>query len=91
MYMSIFSSTKSQGPPTLGFPKRYGITDPISEDLPNQADFIQTRKLTDCLKSYGVFEDDLELQHRYDIVVLFHYVHLVNTAWSGITEKTLMF
>uniref|UniRef100_A0A4W6DAL5 Poly(A) polymerase n=1 Tax=Lates calcarifer TaxID=8187 RepID=A0A4W6DAL5_LATCA len=58
------------GPPTLGFPKRYGITDPISEDLPNQADFIQTRKLTDCLKSYGVFEDDLELQHRYDIKVV---------------------
>uniref|UniRef100_A0A3B4X0A6 Poly(A) polymerase nucleotidyltransferase domain-containing protein n=1 Tax=Seriola lalandi dorsalis TaxID=1841481 RepID=A0A3B4X0A6_SERLL len=45
-------------------PRCYGITGPISEDLPHEADLIQTRKLIDSLKSYGVFEDDLELQHR---------------------------
>ncbi|XP_071330350.1 poly(A) polymerase type 3-like isoform X2 [Trachinotus anak] len=49
-------------------PKWYGITGPISEDLPQEADLSQTRKLIDSLKSYGVFEDDFELQHRAKVV-----------------------
>ncbi|XP_039999650.1 poly(A) polymerase type 3-like [Xiphias gladius] len=49
-------------------PKSYGITGPISEDLPEETDLIQTRKLIQSLRSYGVFEDDLELQHRERVV-----------------------
>ncbi|XP_059213151.1 poly(A) polymerase type 3-like isoform X2 [Centropristis striata] len=46
----------------------YGPTPSISEDLPEEADLIQTRTLIESLKSYGVFEDDLELQHREKVV-----------------------
>ncbi|XP_022612748.1 poly(A) polymerase beta [Seriola dumerili] len=59
---------KSHAPPWPDTPRCYGITGPISEDLPHEADLIQTRKLIDSLKSYGVFEDDLELQHREKVV-----------------------
>uniref|UniRef100_A0A3P8UHZ5 polynucleotide adenylyltransferase n=1 Tax=Cynoglossus semilaevis TaxID=244447 RepID=A0A3P8UHZ5_CYNSE len=43
----------------------YGITPPISEDLPLETDLIQTRKLIECLRSCDIFEDYLEQQHRY--------------------------
>ncbi|XP_040007008.1 poly(A) polymerase alpha-like [Xiphias gladius] len=59
---------KSQPPSSTYMPKSYGITGPISEDLPDDADLIQTRKLIQSLRSYGVFEDDLELQHREKVV-----------------------
>ncbi|XP_044024323.1 poly(A) polymerase type 3-like [Siniperca chuatsi] len=59
---------KSQAPPFPDIPKWYGVTGPISEDLPEEADLIQTRKLIDTLKSYGVFENDLELHHREKVV-----------------------
>ncbi|XP_044232967.1 poly(A) polymerase type 3-like isoform X1 [Thunnus albacares] len=49
-------------------PKWYGISGPISEDFPNEADLIQTRELCESLKSNGVFEDILELQHREKVL-----------------------
>ncbi|KAK2890373.1 poly(A) polymerase type 3-like [Channa argus] len=45
-------------------PKKYGITSPISEDLPEEADLNRTKTLTETLKSYNIFEDELELQNR---------------------------
>lgn len=66
MQMSLFSTIKSQAPPSPDVPKCYGLTGPISTDLPEEADLIQTRKLVDTLKEHGVFEDNMELQHRYD-------------------------
>lgn len=44
--------------------KWYGITPPISEDPPKEVDLVQTRTLTECQKSYSVFE---ELKHQYDM------------------------
>lgn len=56
----------------------YVITGPISEDLSEEADLVQTRKLTEC---HSGFEDQLEPNHRYDTLFLFDYFHVViNTA-----------
>uniref|UniRef100_A0A8C4HQH3 Poly(A) polymerase n=1 Tax=Dicentrarchus labrax TaxID=13489 RepID=A0A8C4HQH3_DICLA len=49
-------------------PKCYGITGPISEDLPEEADLIQTKELVQSLTSYDVFEDNLELRHREEVL-----------------------
>ncbi|KAM6992384.1 poly(A) polymerase alpha-like [Tautogolabrus adspersus] len=46
----------------------YGITPPISEALPEEADLVRTKEMVDVLKSCGIFEDDLELQHREKVV-----------------------
>ncbi|KAG7262250.1 hypothetical protein CRUP_016010 [Coryphaenoides rupestris] len=55
----------SQAPPACQqTPKHYGITSPISLALPKEADLALTHKLTDTLKPYGVFEEELELQRR---------------------------
>ncbi|XP_073709025.1 poly(A) polymerase alpha isoform X2 [Garra rufa] len=45
-------------------PKHYGITSPISLALPKEADLVFTRKLTETLRPFGVFEEELELQRR---------------------------
>lgn len=45
-------------------PKHYGITSPISLALPKDADLVLTRKLTETLRPFGVFEEELELQRR---------------------------
>ncbi|KAF7690477.1 hypothetical protein HF521_012281 [Silurus meridionalis] len=45
-------------------PKHYGITSPISMALPKQSDLVQTQKLVQALKPFGVFEEELELQRR---------------------------
>ncbi|KAI3364519.1 hypothetical protein L3Q82_011299 [Scortum barcoo] len=68
MQMSLCSPVNSQTPPSPSTPMCYGLTPPISEALPEEADLILTRKLTESLKSYGVFEDDLELDHREKVV-----------------------
>ncbi|XP_040905706.1 poly(A) polymerase type 3-like [Toxotes jaculatrix] len=48
--------------------KTYGITGPISEDLPEEGDLIQSRKLSESLRAYDIFEDDLQLRHRENVV-----------------------
>uniref|UniRef100_A0A8C1RG48 Poly(A) polymerase n=1 Tax=Cyprinus carpio TaxID=7962 RepID=A0A8C1RG48_CYPCA len=45
-------------------PKHYGITSPISLAQPKEADLVLTRKLTETLRPFGVFEEELELQRR---------------------------
>uniref|UniRef100_A0A8C4HQP0 polynucleotide adenylyltransferase n=1 Tax=Dicentrarchus labrax TaxID=13489 RepID=A0A8C4HQP0_DICLA len=59
---------KSEDPPAPQSPKCYGITGPISEDLPEEADLIQTKELVQSLTSYDVFEDNLELRHREEVL-----------------------
>uniref|UniRef100_A0A672KLX5 Poly(A) polymerase n=1 Tax=Sinocyclocheilus grahami TaxID=75366 RepID=A0A672KLX5_SINGR len=44
--------------------KHYGITSPISLALPKEADLVLARKLTETLRPFGVFEEELELQRR---------------------------
>ncbi|KAK9956262.1 hypothetical protein ABG768_014007 [Culter alburnus] len=45
-------------------PKHYGITSPISLAPPKEADLVLTRKLTETLRPFGVFEEEMELQRR---------------------------
>uniref|UniRef100_A0A8C4ZCI5 polynucleotide adenylyltransferase n=1 Tax=Gadus morhua TaxID=8049 RepID=A0A8C4ZCI5_GADMO len=54
----------NQAPAFQQTPKHYGITSPISLALPKEADLALTQKLTETLKPYGVFEEELELQRR---------------------------
>ncbi|KAJ8290273.1 hypothetical protein GJAV_G00010780 [Gymnothorax javanicus] len=65
-------------------PKHYGITSPISLALPKEADLALARKLTDALKPYGVFEEELELQRR--ILVLGKLNMLVKEWIKDISE-----
>lgn len=44
--------------------KHYGITSPISLAPPKEPDLVLTRKLTETLRPFGVFEEELELQRR---------------------------
>ncbi|CAI5683232.1 unnamed protein product [Oreochromis niloticus] len=55
---------QSQTPTWSNMPKTYGLTGPISEDLPEEENLIQTRKLLDTMKSYNVYENNLEFEHR---------------------------
>ena len=59
------SPISNQAPAFQQTPKHYGITSPISLALPKEADLALTQKLTETLKPYGVFEEELELQRRY--------------------------
>ncbi|XP_017311793.1 poly(A) polymerase alpha [Ictalurus punctatus] len=54
----------SQAQPAQDTPKHYGITSPISMALPKESDLVQTQKLVQALKPFGVFEEELELQRR---------------------------
>ncbi|XP_060773966.1 poly(A) polymerase alpha [Neoarius graeffei] len=49
---------------TQDTPKNYGITSPISLAQPKESDLVQTQKLVQALKPFGVFEEELELQRR---------------------------
>uniref|UniRef100_A0A3Q3EMA1 polynucleotide adenylyltransferase n=1 Tax=Labrus bergylta TaxID=56723 RepID=A0A3Q3EMA1_9LABR len=72
---------QSQTPPSIPDTSNwYGITPPISEALPEEADLVRTKKLVDVLKSCGIFEDDLELQHRYDTC---HFLNMVTAKVGG--------
>ncbi|XP_047429930.1 poly(A) polymerase beta-like [Mugil cephalus] len=62
------TATGSQELTSSDFPKCYGITGPISEDLPEEDDLIQTRRLIETMKSYDVFETDLDLQQREKVM-----------------------
>nr|XP_043905710.1 poly(A) polymerase type 3-like [Solea senegalensis] len=66
--MTSCNPLNSQAQPVPKIPKYYGITPPISEDLPTETDTIQTKELIKCLRSYDIFEEDLEHQHREDVV-----------------------
>ncbi|KAL2081811.1 hypothetical protein ACEWY4_021629 [Coilia grayii] len=76
-------TNQSQGaqPPV----KHYGITSPISLALPKEADLALTQKLTEALKPFGVFEEELELQRR--ILVLGKLNSLVKEWIREISES----
>uniref|UniRef100_A0A6Q2Z9K1 polynucleotide adenylyltransferase n=1 Tax=Esox lucius TaxID=8010 RepID=A0A6Q2Z9K1_ESOLU len=57
-------------PPYYFTPKHYGITSPISLAQAKEADLVLTHKLTEALKPYGVFEEELELQRRKALLML---------------------
>ncbi|KAI4894402.1 hypothetical protein NFI96_030574 [Prochilodus magdalenae] len=66
-------------------PKHYGITSPISLALPKESDRVLTQKLTEALKPFGVFEEELELQRR--ILVLGKLNTLVKEWIHEISES----
>ncbi|XP_036438033.1 poly(A) polymerase alpha isoform X3 [Colossoma macropomum] len=66
-------------------PKHYGITSPISLALPKESDLVLTQKLTEALKPFGVFEEELELQRR--ILVLGKLNTLVKEWIREISES----
>ncbi|XP_052327311.1 poly(A) polymerase type 3-like isoform X4 [Oncorhynchus keta] len=49
-------------------PKHYGITSPISLAQAKETDLVLTHRLTEALKPYGVFEEELELQRRIHVL-----------------------
>ncbi|XP_041715905.1 poly(A) polymerase beta [Coregonus clupeaformis] len=49
-------------------PKHYGITSPISLAQAKESDLVLTHRLTEALKPYGVFEEELELQRRIHVL-----------------------
>uniref|UniRef100_UPI0037E9AF03 poly(A) polymerase type 3-like n=1 Tax=Semicossyphus pulcher TaxID=241346 RepID=UPI0037E9AF03 len=69
MQMSLFSSTvQSQSKALPSVTKCFGVTPPISVDLPEEADLMRTRNMIDMLTSYDIFEGDLELQHIEKVI-----------------------
>ncbi|NXE47257.1 PAPOG polymerase, partial [Casuarius casuarius] len=46
--------------------RHYGVTSPISLAPPKDIDYIHTQKLVEAMKPFGVFEDEEELNHRYN-------------------------
>ncbi|NWX99944.1 PAPOG polymerase, partial [Nothoprocta ornata] len=55
--------------------RHYGVTSPISLAPPKDIDYIQTQKLVEAMKPFGVFEDEEQLNHRYNRTV--KLVHLL--------------
>ncbi|XP_072188123.1 poly(A) polymerase gamma isoform X6 [Excalfactoria chinensis] len=55
--------------------RHYGITPPFSLAPPKDIDYIHTQKLVEAMESFGVFEDEEELNHR--LVVLCKLNNLV--------------
>lgn len=60
----VFSPSTNQVLLGRETPKHYGITSPISLAQAKEADLVLTHRLTEALKPYGVFEEELELQRR---------------------------
>jgi poly(A) polymerase len=45
-----------------------GITSPISLAEPKECDINATLQLESCLRSYDLFESELEMQHRMNVL-----------------------
>uniref|UniRef100_A0A667Z4F0 polynucleotide adenylyltransferase n=1 Tax=Myripristis murdjan TaxID=586833 RepID=A0A667Z4F0_9TELE len=75
----------NQAPIAQQTTRHYGITSAISLALPKEADLVQTQRLIETMKPYGVFEEDLELQHR--IMVLGKLNTLVKEWIKEISEQ----
>ncbi|TRY77582.1 hypothetical protein DNTS_007218 [Danionella cerebrum] len=87
------SPVTSQVQTTQPSTKHYGITSPISLTLPKEADLILTKKLTENLRPFGVFEEELELQRRSFNRVMGSGAHLPligHGAHSSIPLNTLV-
>ncbi|NXI44654.1 PAPOG polymerase, partial [Galbula dea] len=48
--------------------RQYGLTSPISLAYPKDIDIIQTQRLIEAMKPFGVFEDDKDLNHRFIVL-----------------------
>ena len=46
----------------------FGITSPISVAEPQESDLKASQQLEECLREYGLFESELEMQHRMNIL-----------------------
>ncbi|CAB1342641.1 unnamed protein product [Coregonus sp. 'balchen'] len=64
----VFSPTTNQVLLGRETPKHYGITSPISLAQAKESDLALTHSLTEALKPYGVFEEELELQRRIHVL-----------------------
>uniref|UniRef100_A0A3B3RTG3 polynucleotide adenylyltransferase n=1 Tax=Paramormyrops kingsleyae TaxID=1676925 RepID=A0A3B3RTG3_9TELE len=49
--------------------KHYGVTSPISLAHPKESDHMYTQKLIEAMKPFGVFEDEVEQNHRWGIII----------------------
>ncbi|NWY59446.1 PAPOG polymerase, partial [Chionis minor] len=65
--------------------RHYGITSPISLAPPKDIDCIQTQKLVEAMRPFGVFEDEEEQNHR--LVVLSKLNDLVKEWISELGES----
>ncbi|XP_068612738.1 poly(A) polymerase type 3-like [Brachionichthys hirsutus] len=65
--MTSIKATKIQAPAVQQPPKVYGLTLPISEDLPKEAELTRTGLLFEMLKGFDVIESKSVLKHREDI------------------------
>uniref|UniRef100_A0A8D0GRB2 polynucleotide adenylyltransferase n=1 Tax=Sphenodon punctatus TaxID=8508 RepID=A0A8D0GRB2_SPHPU len=65
--------------------RHYGITSPISLAPPKEKDYIYTQKLIEAMKPFGVFEDEVELNHR--LVVLGKLNNLVKEWISELSKS----
>ncbi|NXX07563.1 PAPOG polymerase, partial [Larus smithsonianus] len=65
--------------------RHYGITSPISLAPPKDIDCVQTQKLVEAMRPFGVFEDEEEQNHR--LVVLSKLNNLVKEWISELGES----
>lgn len=64
--------------------RHYGITSPISLAPPKDIDYIHTQKLVEAMKPFGVFEDEEELNHRYNktnLLIFFKFEDKCNVSF----------
>ena len=48
--------------------RTFGITSPISVAEPKEGELKASKDLEECLRSYDLFESDVEMQHRMNIL-----------------------
>ncbi|XP_023680895.2 poly(A) polymerase gamma-like isoform X1 [Paramormyrops kingsleyae] len=65
--------------------KHYGVTSPISLAHPKESDHMYTQKLIEAMKPFGVFEDEVEQNHR--LAVLGKLNSLVREWIAEISEE----
>ena len=73
MSKNVSSASKTTG--------AYGVSLPLSTEMPTNKDKELTNKLTECLKKYSVYESDSELMHRMDVL------HKINTLFKDWIKK----
>lgn len=66
-------------------PKSLGVTSPISNVTPKPEDLERTAQLEKCLRSFELFEDDEQMQHR---IYVLGKIHALVQRWvKEISEK----
>ncbi|CAG2180870.1 unnamed protein product, partial [Oppiella nova] len=64
-----------------------GITSPISVTEPTDSDMQASRELEECLRAFGLFESDQEMEHRMN--VLSKVNHIVQTWIKDMSAKKM--